>query len=366
MATKIKQEIPNQMEINESGDLSGLAFLIPGLALVLIGFGVIMINESFVPGMGFFGLIFFITGIHIVSNRRRITIDTIHQDITSSHGWFIPSIENKHFALSEYKGVNIEFDLNIDANGDSKSFYYILFASDDRSKNISIGHFKTYGEVYDQAAKIASFINFPIIEYADIIKPEDIHNQLQARLKADTWLNVDTPPPADMKSRIQGTTLGVIITIPIQLTGQWVYIIAQFIVFTITLLSLASKGFAVNLSGLSRGDLIFTGIVILLIFAPMIALYFAHLKAKKSRVVVSVDSQNITIEYLFFKMKYKKIDIPIREIVDVYCESANSITIYSSGVIIKTRSTFYSFGVALPLKEVEYLTKVVKKQLVNE
>lgn len=378
---KYKTISSNEMVIIEGGGaVAAFAslFLFSGLIFILLfGFNLIslfhveLIDEER-EILGLFGVPFFLTGAYHVFKRRWIFIDISRNSMIIKWGLLIPMF-SKSCNWNDFINITLSHqdqsgDINIGRH--YPECYPVIISGGSYSKNLSVNDFKTYGEAYDHATKLAAFLKLPLIDkttdHQMILKSGEMDSPLQMRLKTDSKQLNDIAPIENMKSHIQPTNLGVVITIPMQMTEKWLFIIQQIsIIFGIFLISTKHKynhnyswTFVVN-------NLLIISLAALLIFMPTIKLFFRYLKIKNSLIVVSVDKQNITIEYLFLGKKTKQENIAVSDIIDVDSDEISIKIKDPKGVILKTKNGLFNFGAGLPSKEVEYLVKIIKRQLIE-
>ena len=390
---KIRQLAPDRLEIVEGGGwmaLVGAIFLLPGLAMMLIGFQIVPTGaENFspngIPVLGLFGIPFFLVGAWALCKRRWMTMDLTQRTLVTQTGWLRPMF-SKVRCLSEFNSVTLLLQINSSnsTNGQSVpiTHYPVLLSAVGDGKSIVINDLNDFGQAYALASQLAGFLRIPLEDLTSDhpleVTPADIAHPLQARLHADAGLSASLTPPATLQSQVQGIADGVQISIPGQMPARLVYYFSlAAVVFGLFIIAFPIRGFLQSVHPPAEVQYFAYGITLLFICSPLFSYGKAVLIARATRTIISVEHQLISIEGYLGKERKHRILIPISDILDIDYSIARdplrssapgwiallSQMAGSRGISIKAISGIFTFGVGLPDIEVEYLAALVKKTL---
>lgn len=213
----VKQLAPDCMQIVIGGgwpSAIGAVFLLPGLALMLIGFhGIPISGEDFmvngVPVLGLFGLPFFLVGGSLICWRRWLTFDLSRRSLVLQSGLLAP-MTGKERALREFTSVNLYRQIQSSSSGSGQTqfaeYYSVQLTASTSRQSLIINNYNAYGDAYGLAEKLANFLGLPISDATSDhlleIPPAEVEHPLQARLRADASIMRQSAAPAMLRSQV--------------------------------------------------------------------------------------------------------------------------------------------------------------------
>ncbi|MHB0935150.1 MAG: hypothetical protein ACYC6A_02065 [Armatimonadota bacterium] len=365
---------------------SGAVFLLPGLALLLIGFHVIPIaGQDFmvngVPVLGLFGLPFFLVGGSLICWRRWLTFDLGRRTLVIQSGLLMPIIR-KARALQDFTSVGIFLQINSSSTGDGPTrtvkYYSVQLTASALRQSLIINNYNcnAYGAAYALAARLAAFLGIPVMDMSSEhpleIVPADLACPLRARLRSDDAV-VQHTAPATLRSQVEESSSGVRVSIPGQTPNRQLYLLVLLIT------AVPAAIFFFFLQGVAGADseiryLLLGGIVLIIGFS-LLPILRKGLIARRSFTVVSVDRQHLSIEEHRGKRITRTVMLPVADILDIDYSLVQDRrqpatrgdvlreAFGSDGISLKTQTGLYTFGAGLPDAEVEYLVSIIEKAL---
>jgi len=366
----------------------GAVFLLPGLALMMIGFHLIPISgEDFmvngVPVLGLFGLPFFLVGGSLICWRRWLTFNLSRRSLVIQSTVLVPII-SKERILQEFTAVAIYRQIESSSSGNGPTqfveYYSVQLIARTIGDTLIINNYNAYGDAYGLAAKLAAFLSVPVSDIASDhpveIAPADVAHPLQARLRADAADMQQCVKPATLRSQVTESPDGVRISIPGQRSSRFMYLLVLVItaVGAAVFLPIFLKTFAVSGHTPAFIQYPMIGGVVLILGYSLLSLLKHDLIASLSSTVVSIDRQRLSIEKRRGKRIRKAVLLPIPDILDIDYNVVNDrrkphssgllgMATGSRGITVKAKTGLYTFGAGLPDAEVEYLASVVEKAL---
>jgi len=382
-----KHLAPDRLKVEIGGgwpiSMFGLVFLLPGLAIILIGLGIIPILDGDAHGMrwyALFGLCFFLPGASVICYRRWLTFDVRRGVLVSESRLLIPMLRQER-RLQEFSSVTILSQVTSvsSSNGGSRpvKYYPVILATGTPGNGFIVNGCATYQQAFALAATLAEFLGLPVRDLSTdhllAIAPTDLAHPLQARLRADATLQQQAAP-ATLLSQVEESPAGALISIPDK-TGKScmnpfvlsLFIFAAFLFIATLVTCLEPSHPRAVIQNLMLGPAVLcTGVAVLVTLRN-------DWIARHSSTVVLIDQQGITIEERRGKRTRKRVVVPLADMIDIdykldvdFRRSKGSkwgTFSGSEGVCLKTKNGLFTFGAGLPDAEVEYLAMVVERAL---
>ena len=387
-----KQLTPDRLMVQIGGGvkdvLFGTAFLLPGLAIMLIGFHIVSLSgENFMingaPLFGLFGLPFFLAGSAIICYRRWLLFDLGRGELVIEFGLLTPMFRRAR-SLVEFTSVTIELQVQSTSGGDTSqsSGYYsypVVLTTGTHGNALTVNNRATYPQAYSQAATIAKFLGLPVrdqsTDHPVEITPDDLSHPLRTRLREDT-AQKQLAAPAKLRSHVDESSSSSRIIIPGKTNNSRIdsfmpFVATAALIILLIILRIYFK--SAHLPVVLQYWMM--GLVVLFGGVPILVMLKNDWIDRHTSLVVSVKNQGIRVEERCGKRTRYLIMFPIEEIIDIdysivedrrksrFSGRVLRKIIGSKGIILKTKIGLYTFGAGLPDAEIEYLALVVEKAL---
>lgn len=368
--------------------LFGTAFLLPGLALMLIGFHIVPVSgENFlingVSVLGWFGVPFFLAGSAVICYRRWLMFDLGRGELVIKFGLLTPMFRRER-SLREFTSVTIALQVQSVSSGDGHSSGYyeypVVLTTGAHGNALTVNDRATYPQAYFQAATIAKFLGLPVrdqsTDHPVEITPADLARPLRTRLRADEATQQQLATPAALRSQIEASPNGSRISIPGKTNNSRMDSLVPFIAtvaIIIFLIILRTCFQSAHIPAVLQYWMM--GLAALFGGVPVLVMLTNDWVDRRTNIVVSVDNQGIRVEECRGKRTRNKMMFPIEDIIDIdynlvedrrrskFSGSVLGKIIGSKGIMLKTKIGLYSFGAGLPDAEVAYLAMVVERAL---
>jgi hypothetical protein len=187
-----RQVAPDQLQVREGGGclcLFGLPFLAAGILVTLIGVGIVPVqNAAQVPAWAWplillMGLIFVAVGGDLVLGRRWTTLDTGRGIIRKQWGLLVP-LRGEEYPAHDYEAVLLSFETG---DSDTADRYPVLLRAGTGRADLALSSTSQYGESRDQAAAVARFLGFPLVDtstdHESVTRADRVDAPFQERLR---------------------------------------------------------------------------------------------------------------------------------------------------------------------------------------
>ena len=400
----LKQTAPDKIEIRLGGgraSLIGLPFLAAGVCLVLIGLGVIEVNNaseasgwalSFVVLMG---LVFAAVGSWLFLGRSWIILDKTYGTVTLRRGLIVPmKVEKRRFY--EFDAVVLRFT---SGDSDSSDRFPVALHPSVGGRDYPLCETAEYSASRANAEQIAGLIGFPLkdatTDHATVLETAQFEASFRQRTRSEEVASV--AQPREMRSQVEMTADGLTIWIPApRHPATLLLLIVPVGVFWWAYSEVVPFFERSNTPEIVQWfALTFAGLFALF---PALGKISAVLRPDRFGTRISAMASGITIEERKGR-KAKTITIAADDILDVDYNtregsmrmaqenavargfSRNRIPgstqdmpswvkwlsgkIPSKGITVKSRTGFHVFAAGLPDAEVEFIQSIVKKALLG-
>lgn len=407
---KFNKVAPDQLQLKEGGgclSIFGLPFFFAGIFTTLIGLGIIPVeNESDFPYWSrliiiAMGLIFTCVGGVLVFGRRWITIDSSRGVILKYWGLIVP-MKQTELNLHMYDTVLIKFKAG---DSDSADIYIVALRAKDGNKDLDMYSSAQYGNSHEQAVLVAEFLRFPVIDnstdHASVIDSHLTDGSYRSRNYEGQEEFTAAARPHVMQTQVQETANEIQIVIPDK-TFKAAKVI-RYILPAIMLIFIVPQfvSFFRETNTPDYVEYVFLGAAILFLgIIPLVSLIISILRSRRSKTVVTANTEGIRIDYSGIARTKTK-HILKADILGIDYSTAKSIMgsmqrsvanrdpqnrsadyssmgytghvprwinvmrkfVRSKGIIIKSRSNVITFGAGLPDEEVAYIFSIIKRIL---
>ena len=320
------------LEIRSGGgclSIFGLPFLLSGLFVLQLPFGLIPVNKpSDTPSSLFvilFGAVFTLVGAVLVFGRVGIILDRARGRIVQWYGLLVP-LKRTEYLMDTIDQVEMNF-----SSGDSNSpaTWPIKLSGGSMTKPIAVSQPTSFTEARQLAEELSRFLQKPLMDTSTgeriIRDPGHLNESYRNRMKrTDKPEGILTPEPSGMRSRVERTGEGLVIHIPENTNKRLHYIPLVF-----------SLIFAIGvtwffLHPLLRSDIpdliryIILGFLGLFIILPLLSALRTFQQLKK-------DFERITVTRAFLRVETMKqgkttiTEIPADELEDLVVPSRQGI-----------------------------------------
>jgi hypothetical protein len=403
----IRETAPGRLEIRKGGGcltLFGLPFLAAGIFVVLIGLGLIrMENAEEVPAWGWpvmvlVGALFVAAGGAMVFGRGATVIEKERGIVSEEWGLLIP-MKRKETSLTEFSAVTIGF---LPGDSDSAARYPVKLEPSGGGKELILVSPIDYADALRQARVVAAALRFTLkdrtSDHEVAVPPGELELPLRDRLGRQNGGDQAVRRPPAMTSELQESGGAVRISIPGRRRG-----LVALTQVGITTAVFLGAGFFV--SGFFRETdtpegvrWMFLGFFGLIVAASLMGGIVSFLRTRNQRTIVTGGKEAIVIEEQSGWTK-RSTTLPAETILDIDYGTKGSaldaadasvkrmrsgqekLAVFSpqgprsplverlrffaraKGVTVKSTSGLYTFGAGLPDEEIRYIQAVLRKAL---
>jgi hypothetical protein len=405
----IRHVAPDQLQVREGGgclSLFGLPFLAAGIFVTLIGVRIVPLqNAREIPAWAWplilmMGLVFVAVGGGLVFGRRWITLDKGRGTIRKEWGLLVP-FRGEENPLRDYEAVVLRFDAGDSDTGDR---YPVLLKARAGRADLALSSTSQYGESRQQAAAVAKFLDFPLVDgstyHESVTSADQVDVTFQERLRAGQDRQEHAVRPLRLRSQVRESGCAVAIVLP----GpgfRWGALIG--VAISAGLLAYVAPPlfrFFRQTNTPEAVQLLSFGVAVLLfVVIPVLGVINAAALAIRGRTLVQGSAEGITIEERA-AWRVKTIRVPAADILGLdfapadaalaapRCEAKRRVTqvgqtlllprgggaeprwlsairrlVKSKGIIVKSRKGLVSFGAGLPDEELRYIYVLVARAL---
>jgi len=400
---------PDRLQVREGGgclSLFGLPFLAAGIFVTLIGARIVPIqNAGQVPAWAWplillMGLVFVAVGAGLVFGRRWTTLDAGRGIIRKQWGLLVP-LRGEEYSLHDYEVVLLRFEAG---DSDTADRFPVLLKARAGRADLALSSPTQYGESREQAAAVARFLGFPLVDtstdHESVTHADRVDATFQERLRAGDDHREEAIRPLRMQSQVRESSRAVEIVIPGP--GFRPGTLVGFAVSAGLLAYVAPQlhRFFRQTNTPKVVQFVFFGFAVLLfVVIPLLGVINSVVLAFRGRTLVTVSVEGIVIEERgawrvkttrlsaadILGLDYGTADAalasarhaaerrvtqagrilpsPARGGAEPRWLSALRRLVPSKGIIVKSRSGLISFGAGLPDEEIRYLHAVVARAL---
>ena len=218
--TVLPRRDPDVIEVRSGGgclSLFGLPFLLAGLFVIQIPFGLIPVENSNAMPWFFsipFGGVFTLVGGGLVFGRKGLTLDRRRGLLVEWWGPLVP-LKRKEHLLDKVKRVS----LSKNSGGSDSPTTYAVKLEGDTIQDIALFAPTDYQEARRSAEDLSRFLSRPLADFSSGAgverEPGRLDETFLDRVRKGEEAAGGLPdPPPDMKSRVKETARGIEIEIP--------------------------------------------------------------------------------------------------------------------------------------------------------
>jgi len=411
MARSFTEVAPGRIEIREGGGaiaVFGFPFLAAGVAIVLISFGLIPIQNATQvswygrPLLGLMGFVFAAVGGTLVFGRAWTIFDATSRTIVKRMGLVVPMTASTH-RLDDYTRVRLEFQ-----RGDSgTAAQYPVSLKARAGSNLRLFSSTRYGEARERATAIASLFRLDVedasSDHVVTLSAEQANLSLQHRLRMTQAAEPPVARPFTMRSEVTATNGGVSIVIPARAVHPMMYL---FFLIPMAVPIFFVAPFFRFFKQTNTPDVvswIFLGFFTLMFgVLPGLAGVNAFLKTRFGRKIVTVSPSGIRIDERRVWRTRPIASFDVAEVMDVDYSTGDTLMLAAkrthvdrmeqagrlealtpldprveralgtlvslvnrNALTIKTRHALTTLGEGLPDDELQYLHAVVRRAILN-
>ena len=211
------------LEINRGGgclSIFGLPFLLAGLFVMQLPLGIIPVKGS--PGtlpsifVILFGAVFAAVGAAFVFGRSGIILDRSRGHLIQWYGLLVP-MKRKEYLLDSIRQVEMNFS---SGDSDSPATWPVKLSGENITTPISVLQPTSFTEARQMAEELARFLRKPLVDSSTgetiTRDPEHLDESYRDRLRrTGEAVSVLPPEPPSMRSKVERTSDGFIIHIPL-------------------------------------------------------------------------------------------------------------------------------------------------------
>ncbi|MEI8165267.1 MAG: hypothetical protein WCG26_02775 [Chloroflexales bacterium] len=394
MRPQFQQTAPDRLVIREGGGclaLFGLPFAIAGIFMLLIGVGIVpMQNAEEVPRWSWplivlMGLVFVAAGSSLTFGRSWTILDRSAGSILQQWGLLIP-MRHTTLSLSSYAAVGISFKAG---DSDSADSYAVSLRSRDASAPLTLVSLTDYAAASERAKELAGFLHLPLEDatstHPQVYRADQLDEPLQARLRSAAAEYMSVPRPAQLRSQVGSANGALQITIPgagFRATMLFPFIIPLGF---LTYVAPSLLAFFQQTETPATVSVIFLGFVLIFFVAlPTIGGLTAIIGSIRGYTQVTVTPVELVIARRG-ALRTQTTRIPSAEVLGLdyggsllppsvalasgtpapWWLRALSGLVTSKGITVKSRGGLVTFGAGLPDDEVHYLWAIISSTHAN-
>ncbi|MGB5216692.1 MAG: hypothetical protein WBN66_00200 [Smithella sp.] len=210
------------LEIRSGGgciSIFGLPFLLSGLFVLQLPFGLIPVNSSSdTPSSLFvilFGAVFTLAGTVLVFGRAGIILDRSRGRIVQWYGLLVP-LKRTEYLMDAIDQVEMNFS---SGDSDSPATWPIKLSGRSMTRPIAVSQPTSFTEARQLAEELSRFLQKPLVDTSTgerIIRDSGhLNESYRDRMRrTDKAAGILPPEPSGMRSRVERTGEGLVIHIP--------------------------------------------------------------------------------------------------------------------------------------------------------
>lgn len=211
---------PDILQTRGGGGLAmvfGIVFLLTGL--IVIGLSMVTSGNPpwYVPAA--FGTVFFIIGTALTFGRTGMVINRRKRTVLEWYGLMVP-MKSRSYQLQYYNRLVLKKELRRSEHSSYYAYPLCLSGSEGTKKDLVIADPEDYVEGRSAAEKIASFLNFPLLDITlgeeTIREPHELNKSFRQREKQlqKPLFSTSLAPPPHMISTVKESGNQLLIHIP--------------------------------------------------------------------------------------------------------------------------------------------------------
>ena len=393
-----KQVAPDRLELREGGGclaLFGVPFLAAGIFVILIGAGVVPIQNArdiafwLWPLIVVFGLVFAGVGGALVFGRGRTVVDLSRGRLVKQWTVLVP-VRRQEYSLQNYDAVIVRFEAGDSGNPDA---YPVGLRPRAGGADLKVHSFPKYGDSRAGAVMLARFLRLPLVDavttHESVLAADHLDETLQDRLHHGDDRPDIVARPLRMHTQVVESASEVRVVIPGSRFN--VGTVLGFVVPVTVLVFVAPNliRFFVRTRTPDFVQFFFLGFLALVcVVLPLLHGLNAVRRTVRGQTLVTVTPDTIVVD-VRDAWRTRETRIAAADVLDIDYGTAEAavdaarptvkmvgqgravprwlaaLTRFarSKGITLKTKERLVNFGAGLPDEELRYLYAVIKRVL---